>query len=255
MSIFLLTSLVIVGFVGTLKFYNINKENIKLSNQLAQSQKAEQETTTAWSVAAQRVADLEATSKDLQKKIKDRDETVAALGATTLKLKNQLFKITNAKVVLVDSDLTNHCTIPTLRIEFEKEQDPWLVQGYCWTDATSAGAEVGIAWTRPLQLSFIMTKKNNQYRLYLDSNSPDAIAVESLSLKVDSSVFALRWYEKLRVGLDLGWSGVDPTLAVRSSYEIGSFAPGIFMLLFNGKEGIQRSFGASLMWRPFLNGD
>src|SRR3990167_2182733 len=243
-SVFLLVALLIAVSIGGYKVWSANKENIKLSNQLAQSEKVVQETKSAYSIAAQTISNLEASSQELQQKLDERGEKIASLGQVNLKLKDQLFKITNAKVIVVDEtgQPTNEptaCEIPSLRVDFEKEQDPWKIEGYCWTNP--AGAEVTISWIRPLQLSFVMTKKNGQYRLYLDSNSADIIAVESLSLRVDPSVFGRRWYEKLMFSADLGWSGSDPTIALRGTMDVGSFAIGPFIGLFNGKDGLSKS--------------
>lgn len=248
---FLFIAFFLAAGIGAYKVWSVNKENIKLSNQLAESQKMEQETKSAYSIAAQRVSDLESSNKELQDKIDDRDESVAALAAVTLKLKDQLFKITNAKVVVVDNDddPTNEPLVCDLRVDFEKEQDPWTIQGHCWTNPP--GAEVTISWMRPLQLSFVMTKKDGQYRLYLDSNSFDTIAIESLSLRVDPSIFDKKWYQKLMVSADLGWSGSDPTIALRGTMDVGSFAVGPFIGLFNGKDGLQKSIGISVGYRPF----
>ena len=240
------------GF-GAFKVWQARKEIIKLSNALAVSEGTLKETETAVSVKAQQISDLEAQSKDLQKKINDRDENVAALASATLKLKNQLFKITNAKVTIIDGTDQSTCPIPSLRIEFEKEQDPWLIQGYCWTNSSdvSGGAEVSVSWTRPLQFSFVMTKNTDQYRLYLDNNSPDVIAIESLSLRIDPSVYARRWYQKIAVGLDLGVSGTDPLMLGRVTYDIGRFALGPFIAFSNDSDGLQKIYGVSLGWRPF----
>lgn|SRR3990167_2226491 len=251
---FLFVAFFLAAGIGAFKVWSINKENIKLSNQLVQSQKVVQETKSAYSVAAQKLSDLETSNKELQNKIEDRDEKVAALSNVTLKLKDQLFKIKNVKVVVVDESgqPTNDplaCDIPNLRIDFEKEQDPWTIQGHCWTNPP--GAEVAISWVRPLQFSFVLAKKNEQYRLYFDNNSPDIVVVENLSLRIDPSVFEKYWYEKLELGTDLGWSGSDPTIAVRGTMDVGSFAVGPFISFFNGKDGLTKSVGLSIGYRPF----
>ena len=240
--------------VGGFKVWQAQKEITKLSNQLAQSQKVVQETKSAWSVAAQRVADLEASSKDLQKKIEDRDEEVAALGAATLRLKDQLFKIKNATQTPVDEngEPTNEevaCEDQRIRVDFSEEQNFLNVEGFCITNPPYAQVEV--TWTRPLQLAFVLTKKNDQYRMYLDSNSPDIISVEAMSLRVDSSIFKKRWYEKIALGVDLAL--YNPLLAVRVTSEIGdsAFLVGPFIALSEGPSGLQKSLGLSFGWRPF----
>lgn len=250
---FLLTMLLVAIGVGSYQIWRANKENIKLSNQLAASQKMEQETKSAYSIAAQRVSDLEASSKELQDKIEDRDETVAALATATLKLKDQLFKIKNAKQTTVDE--TGHPTEEQVscdvrhRVDFEQEKDLWKIKGYCVTSPPES--EVSISWLRPLQLAFVMTRKNGQYRLYLDSNSPDVIAVESLALRIDPSVFEKKWYQKLMVSADFGWASSNPTISARVTMDVGSFAIGPFMGLFNGKNGLEKSIGISVGYRPF----
>ena len=86
--------------MGTYKTWQANKEINKLSNQLAKSQKLEQETKSAYSIAAQKLKNLEVQNKELQDKIEGRDESVAALGQANLRLKDQLFKIKNAKLFM-----------------------------------------------------------------------------------------------------------------------------------------------------------
>ena len=96
-----------------------------------------------------------------------------------------------------------------------------------------------------------MTKKNNQYRLYLNSNSPDIISVESLSLRIDPSVFGEPWYKKITLGTDIGWSGDNPTLSFRGTFDVGSLSFGPMLTFYNGKNGIQKSIGVSLGWKVF----
>lgn len=239
----LLVALVVAISVGGYKVWRADKENIRLNNELSKSQKMEQETKSAYSIVGQKLSDLEATNKELQKKIDDRNETVAALGQVNFKLKDQLFKIKNATQTEVENEPGR------VRVDFEKQQDFWKVKGYCLTSPPES--EVSISLSRALELSFLLTKKNGQYRLYLDSNSPDTIAIENLLLKVDPSVFEKKWYEKLAVGFDLGFTGKELVASVRGTFDIGSFSPGLFMTLFNGKEGFERAYGVSLMWRPF----
>lgn len=243
LSGFLFVVLVVAISVGGYKVWRSEKENTRLSNELARSQKTEQETKSAYSTAGQKLSDLEATNKELQKKIDNRDEEVAALGQVNVKLKDQLFKIQNATQTEVENEPGR------IRIDFEKEQDLWRVKGYCLTSPPES--EVLVSWSRSLELSFLLTKKNGQYRLYLDSNSPDVIAIQNLSLRVDPSVFERKWYEKIAVGFDLGFTGKEPVASVRGTFDIGSLSPGAFMTLFNGKEGLERAYGVSLMWRPF----
>lgn len=252
-GILLIAFLIAVG-IDVWNNFSLTKQNTKLSNDLAKAEKIVKETNSAFSIRGQQLEDLKSNNEELQKKIDKREEDIAALGQANLKLKDQLFKIKNAKLTVIDptGNPTNEplsCDIPNLRVDFEKEQDLWRVSGFCLTSPPSA--EVSVSWSRPLQLSFILTKKNNQYRLYLDSNSPDTIAVQNLSLKVDPSVFEQKWYEKIAVGFDVGFTGKEPIASVRGTFDVGSFSPGAFMILFNGKEGLERAYGVSLMWRPF----
>lgn len=254
-SVFLLFALIVAISVGGYKIWKAGQENIKLSNQLVESRKIEQETKSAYSIIAQNLSDLETDNKELQRKIDNRDEDVVVLGQANLKLKDQLFKIKNAKVTIVDNDgqSTNESVvcdiIPNLRVDFEKEQDFWKISGFCLTSPPSA--EVSVSWVRALNLSFLLTKKNNQYRLYLDNNSPDFIAVKNLSLIVDPGVFEKKWYEKILLGADVGFSNYYPTLSVRGTYDIQKFSVGPMLLLYNGKQGIEKSVGVSMGWRPF----
>ena len=244
LSVFFLGLFVIACLVGGYKVWDANRQIINLNNSLAASQKLEQETRSAYSIAAQKLSNLEAESKDLQKKIDGKNEEVAVLGTVNIKLKEQLFKIKNAKQTPIEES-----GISRIRVDFEKEQDLWKVEGFCITSPPEV--ELSVSWMRPLQLSFVLTKKNEQYRLYLDNNSPDMIAIENMSLRVDPSVFEKKWYQKIMISTDFGWSGTDPTVEVRGTFDIGSFSVGPFVLFFNGKEGLNRSIGASVGWRPF----
>ena len=253
LSGFLLILFLLTAGIGGYKVWRSAKENEKLSNALAQSKKMEQETKSAYSIVAQKLSDLEVANKELRNKIDGRDEDVAAIGQANLRLKDQLFKIKNAKQTPVDENGLPiagavPCEETRWRVDFS-EQDLWKEEGWCWTNPPAA--EVHVSWLRPLQLSFVLTKKSNQYRLYLDSNSPDVIAVESLSLKVDPSVFEKSWYQKIMFSTDLGWSGTNPTVAARGTFDIGSFTTGPFIMLFNGKDGLERSVGLSFGYRPF----
>mgnify|MGYP001578122631 CR=1 FL=1 len=255
---FLFIVLSVAISIGGYKIWSAKKENIRLSNELAETEQIQQETKSAWSVSAKQVSDLEVQNKELQNKIKDRDEQIAVISSISLKWKDQYFKIKNASQVVVDNsgnivEQPVSCDVQQrLKISFEQEKDIWKISGFCLSSPPEA--EISIFWLRPLNLSFILTKKNNQWKLYLDSDSPDIIAVKDMNLKIDPSIFEERWYEKIFFGGDIMLSNsYDPVVSLRAGYAFGSLSIGPSFTLFNGGKGIQKAIGVSLGWNSFKN--
>lgn len=235
-----------LGGLYLYKSWQNDKKVATLSSALAKSEGMIKETKTSYSAKAQQVEDLESANKELQGKIKDRDEKVAALGEVALTWKDKYFKIKNASQTVVDSggqpipDAPS-CDLPPdarVRVDFDQTQDYLKVTGHTLTNP--AYAEVEVSWTRALKLSFILTKKDKDFRLYLDSNSEDLVPGD-LSLRVDPSVFERPWYEHILVGTDLSLYGdiIAGSFKVMYDFDRYQFGPHV---LFSDKG---TSFGLS----------
>jgi hypothetical protein len=255
-SAFLAICLVVLGGMYVWQKHANNKREAELSNKLAKLEGVVKETETAYSVRGQRIEDLEAENKELQKTIDNRDEEVAALGQAVLKWKGQYFKIKNAKETVTDRD-GNPATPDTptnelrVRVDFDKAENYLRVHGFTLTNP--AYAEVDVEWTRGLKLNFLLTKKGKDLKLYFDTNSPD-IVVSDLVLKVDPSVFERKWYENVGVQTNLALAfgnGAGGTVGL--VYDLGRFmiGPTYTSFLKNTEGGVGRAWGFSLTWFVF----
>lgn len=256
-SIVLAGALVVLG--GFYLFERHARSGIEreLNNKIAKLEGTIKETQTAYSARALEIEDLKASNEDLQKIISGRDEEIAALGEVVLKWKAKYFKIKDASQTVVDND-GGQVEVPAdcqtclkdlrFRVDFEKVQDYLKVSGHTLTNPPYA--EVGVTWERELKLSFILAKKDNVYRLYFDSHSPDLVA-SRLTLKVDPSVFERKWYEKILLNgsLSVG-SGVASGIGV--GYDI---LPDFYIgpnIIFNyDGQKMRKLYGVSVGWYVF----
>jgi len=232
-----------------------DKTRSNLNNQIAKLEGQVKETETAYSARGQELENLKTSVKDLNKLIEKRDEEIAAIGEVSLQWKNKYLKIKNAKETVVDSGgqpVVDPPTMPDgLRYKVDFDQVDGIIHVFGHTLTNPAYAEVNFEWTRPLKLTFVLTKQNKQYRLYLDSNSLDVVPGQ-LNLKVDPSVFEREWYEKIgfygNMSVIYG-NGAGGTIG--AMYEFGNFVCGpTWSAMSNGNVTLH-SFGLSTIWFPF----
>ena len=257
-------SIVLVGCLGTLGVFYVvekrgnDKAQEQLNNQISKLQGVVKETETAYSSRAIEAENLKSSNSELNKKIKDRDENIAALGNAVLEWKDKYYKISDAHGSVVDPN-GNPTVIPPVcedalkdkrfRVDFDQTQDNIQVKGYTLTNPSEA--YINLHWTRPLNLEVILTKdKDNHYKVYIDPKSANIVPTE-LSLKVDESVLEYKWFQKIQFNgnLDFG-QGVLTTIGV--GYDIldnFSIGPNIVFLYDGGS--LKRLYGVSTVWYPF----
>ncbi len=248
----LLVALLVLGGAYLWQRHAANELNRQLSNKIAELEGTIKETETAASVAAVELENLKSHNKELQDIIEKRDEEIAAIGYISLQWKEKYFKIKNAQGS-VEEPVPEGCDTCAktlrLRVDFDQTQDYLRVSGHTITNP--AYAEVDVRWERELKLSFILAKKDDKLRLYVDSESPDIVPGE-LTLKVDPSVFERKWYEKFYVG---GFVNVGRGVAanVGLGYEVTEkVSVGPSMLLFyDPGRGMFKLYGATVQWYPF----
>jgi hypothetical protein len=257
LSILLAIGAVVLGVFFVFEKYNHNKDKKELSNQIAQLEGTVQETKTAYSVRGVEMENLKVENKELQKKIHDRDESIAALGKVVLEWKDKYYKIMDAYGSVVDgsggvieipADCKECMKDLRFRVDFKQEQDNIEVSGFTLTNPPQA--EIKLHWTKPLILDIVLAKDDSgSYRIYVDPGTSGAVPTE-LNLKVDPSVFDRKWYEKIALGADLGYGdGVITTLRV--NYELlGNWMIGPFVTFeYDGK--FQQFYGLNVAWFPF----
>lgn len=261
----LLGIILILGGVLAYRDYNYRKQLDDVTNQLAEKMEQVQETETAVSKMAVEAEDIKTKNKELQRIIKKRDQDILALSEINLKLKdeNLKFENENARETVVDNSgnvVTDPTKIPNelkdlrLRVDFEKEQDIIKVEGFTLTNP--AYAELKITHTKPLKLEFILTKDDNDnFSLYLDSKDTTVVPTE-ISLKVDPSIFDLKWYQRFGVEANVGVSTTYDIIPVSKIFYLFNITKSIQInpyaeLRFSVKLlKLQPVFGVSFVWYP-----
>jgi hypothetical protein len=159
-----------------------------LNNQLAATQQLVQETKSAFSSAALEASNLKAQNKDLQKAIKAKGERILAQTTVALKPKDQTVEIKEGAKESVSPDNRT-------RVDFEKVDGNLKIKGFTLTNP--AEASVSLQWLAALNLELVLTKgPEGNYRVYIDSQNAIPIA---LTLRVDPSVTAKRWFERINL--------------------------------------------------------
>lgn len=255
-SAVLLTALLVAGGALWWQDRQHSKQRRDLNNALARTEKTLQETETVSSRRAVELEDIETKNKELQKILKDRDESILALTETNLRLRDKYFKIKNAKENVVDkegNEIPDGEPIPDdarVKVEFEHVEEPLKVSGFTLTNP--AYAEVKLNWTRDLRLSLILTKTDEDtFRVYLDSENSDVDTTE-INLSVDPTLLEHKWYEKIGVGSSLVAGEYGGQLGLRVYYDFWkNVSMGIdFMVLYDGAKA-KTFYGLNVGWYPF----
>ena len=241
LSMLLSVALLVAGGFYAYERYRHNQDVKQLNNQVAKIEGTLKETQTAYSARGIEIDHLKAENKDLQKKIKDRDEKIVSLTEINIKLKDQLLNIPDAH--------ETPTTDGKIRVDFSKDNGLLKVSGYTLT-GNPAYAEVKLEWLRNLKLQLILARDNNKnFRVYLDEASSDIENVD-LALRIDDSIFDYKWYENILVQgqLSVG-DGVNSSIGM--AYSGSKFILGpVYTYIYDGNVG-RRFYGLSVGWFLF----
>lgn len=261
LSIILAGLLVVAGIFYVYERYTKNKMQDELNNQLAQLSKTLKETETAYSKLGLQVDNIKAENKQLQKIIDKKNEEIVALNEVVLHWKDLYFKILNAsggvvdpntgEVIPVEPDCEKCLQNKSFKVEFSQTQDYLKISGYTlYNYQKPSQAFIDVKWVRDLKLTIILTKNKNVYKAYVDTNSSDVVP-SSVELKVDPSVFDIKWYQRLGVGANVGLGdglmvGLNAYVQIFNNILVGPS----FVNVFNGKD-YMKFYGANVGWFPF----
>jgi len=223
-----------------------------LNNQIATLEGTIKETETVYSARGVELEDIKSDNSELQQKIKDRDEKIFSLSEVNLKLKNQVFKLTNASESTEGTgDNIRH------RVDFDTQKQVNLsnvtesyLRVYGHTLTNPPYAEVSLEWLRDLKLNFVLTKNNDDtYRLYVDSGTSD-IVPSKVTLKVDPSLFDRKWYQKVAIGTDIL---IGPRIlnSLKLTYDVDKFYIGPVVMIGYNNDSIYKFYGISAGYYPF----
>jgi len=257
-SIVLGLGLVVLGCLYMYQRWDNNRNQDELNNQIAQLQQTVKETTSAYSKLAIEADNLKTKNKELQRIIDTRDEEIVSLTDVIIKLKDKIMDLQNVIESMEDAagnpvDLSAECRECLLGVRFivgfDQDFDYLNISGH--TKTNPAEAHIELKWLRPLKFSLILTKdKKDNYRVYLDSKESDIESVE-LNLKVDPSIFDIKWYERIAFGANLGLgdgllTSVSVNVLIFDNWFVGPF----FATTFDGKD-IKKFYGGNVLWQVF----
>ena len=233
------------------------KETKKLNNQIADLSEMVQETENAYSRLGLVVDDINLKNKKLQSILNDRDEQIVSLSEVVLKWKGKYLEILDAQEDVVDNngnvvDLDEKCKLCLIdkrfKVAFDKQEDYLRVFGETYTNPPEAF--INIEWTKGITLSVVLAKKDDNYRVYIDSDNSDMIPAE-LQLKVDPSVYDIRWYERIGIGsLIAVGDGLTTSLGIYLQLFDNWIVGPMVVDQFNGKDN-SVFYGGQVIWFPF----
>ena len=241
LSILLFSICLVLGGAIAYQNYKSGKAITDLQNQLAREQKIVKETQTAYSQLAIKTDEITLQNKELQKVINKKDEDILAAAQVALQWKDKYFQELNANQTVVDPngnvvivEIPKECKELRYKVEFGEEKENIKVSGFTLTNPPEAS--IKLEFTKPLILSLVLTKKDNDYKVYVDPNDPAIIPTE-IQLKVNPELFNIKWYERLLVNVNLGIAtnkDIVPSAKIMyyfnlsNSMTIAPFAGGMF---------------------------
>jgi len=224
-----------------------------LNNQIATLEGTIKETETVYSARGVELEDIKSDNSELQQKIKDRDEKIFSLSEVNLKLKNQVFKLTNASESTegTGDDIRYRVDFDTQKqVSLSNVPENYLrVYGHTLTNPPYA--EVYLEWLRDLKLNFVLTKSDDDetYRLYVDSGTSDVVP-SKVTLKVDPSLFDRKWYQKVAIGTDIL---IGPRIlnSLKLTYDVDKFYIGPVVMIGYNNDSIYKFYGISAGYYPW----
>jgi hypothetical protein len=110
-----------------------------------------------------------------------------------------------------------------VRVEFTHSQPPVHVSGYTLTNP--AEAHITVDWVEDLELEInLAVDKSGAWRAYVDSED---IELGDITLNIDQSVLARKWYENISFGANLA---AGPSLLISGvgvGYDFGAWSADI----------------------------
>jgi len=256
-SFFLIAGILVLGGFYLFERYSHAKTRKEFNNQVTELQGTLKETETAYSMLAILKDNLKTSNEELRKIIEDREEEVAVLSEINIKLRDRIVEITdatssvedsNGNPIEIESDCEECLKDKRFRVDFIAGDDLLDIQGYTLTNPSFV--DISFKWRRDIKLNLILTKKNEKFRIYVNSEGSDVESAK-LSLSVDPNVFKNKWYQKIGFGTSIGiGSGVQSS--VGAYYEITNdwtIGP-LFTFQYDGNK-FGTFYGAQALWFPF----
>lgn len=173
----------IFGGVFALKYNKAEEARIEAQNTIAEQSETIQE--------AEGIASRLATQyEDLQERLRESNERLADLiddrGEEILSLTRAIANLENIRVVVrnpVQVDIEAPDGSVRTRVDFDQEVDPIRVSGFTLTNP--AQAELEVAFTRPLNLTSVVTQQEDgSWRSYIESDWPN-LEISSIETSVN----------------------------------------------------------------------
>ncbi len=190
--------------------------------------------------------------EDLKTSIDTSTAAGQRLADEVKKSKGDLLSVSNALIQLRDQVAKGKGTqteqAGRKRVEFGQDFGYARVDGFTLTDPPEFQLKLGQG-SRPLKLALALTQQRDRSWRTLVASSDPNVAVDIGITAVNPLILEPRWYEKLRVHLDLG-AGDGVLAGAGASYSFGRFdlGPSVWATTLGGGS---KFYGLNLSWAPF----
>jgi len=237
--------------------YSHAKTRKNLNNQIAQLSDTLKETETAYSKLAIETNEIVLQNEELQKIIDDRDEEIISLSEIVLKWKNKYFEIKDAQQDIVDHDgnpvdldeICQECfSNNRFKVSFDQTKDYLRIYGNTFTNPPEA--YINLEWVKDIVFNLILAKNDDIYRIYLDTNNSDIVPID-IKLKIDSSVYDTKWYERIGIFGNISVGDGLMTSVGSNIFIFDDFLFGPILSTTYDGNNIKKYYGLNIGWFPF----
>jgi len=248
-TLFMMFLLLLVAGLGSYKIWKYEEKITALQNQLASTAKTIEVQQGLFEKLTLKVDDAKTLvdgntvqGKNLLEQVRKEHATLLSVQNLALSIKDKVFSGTGSQTT-VDKG--------RIKVEFNKDDGLFNASGFTLTappdGSDTSHFEVKLKQVKPLKLIASLDQdKDGTWKSKVSSNAPD-VTVDIGVAGVNPYLLDKKWYEKLKVHLDLG-VGNGVLGGAGASYQVGAFdfGPNIW-----GTTNAGVFYGLNFSWAPF----